>query len=172
MKLLIITLTLSVIVFNCAYSQILDEKSDCVVYESLFRELKMDKKDFSIYYKTSLQLLLKVNFKQIELVGVGSWMRKDTIKGMKSFFDKIEIGKLNDYQIRYKIPAHAIVNNLAPAINNSRQLVLTISPVVYSNNKRFAICSISARGEGDSVYLLANLNDSWQIVNFLNLGSP
>jgi hypothetical protein len=99
-------------------------------------------------------------------------MRKDTVKGMNTFFDHININTLNEYKLTDKIGRHPFTTILREKTSNSwPKSVLALSPIVYSTDNKLAVCSVyhfdNPEAASETIYLLQLAAGSYRIVKFL-----
>lgn len=156
------------LLYGCQlFSQVTDTKKSTTFYQSLLKQLGLDN-SIPIYNKTTLVTFKKIDFKKTDL---NKWMRKDTVKGMKAFFDEININTLNEYKLTDKIGKHPFITILHQKINSWPKSVLALSPIVYSKDNKLAICSVyhfdNPEAASETIYLLQVEARSWRIVKFL-----
>lgn len=164
----IATLFISLLYGCQLFSQVTDTKKNTAFYQSLLKQLGLDN-NMPIYDKTTLETLKKIDFKKTDL---NKWMRKDTVKGMKAFFDDININTLNEYKLTDKIGKHPFTTILHEKINNSwPKSVLALSSIVYSKDNKLAVCSVyhfdNPEAASETIYLLQLEAGSWRIAKFL-----
>src|ERR1700761_2292259 len=152
-----------------AYAQKRDIVRDNKVYSAILETsfFDNDKVRFKVYRKTSTNLLKLLDYKHIELNGLPLWIQKDTLIGTKQFFGSIDTGSFKNYELSLKIRNHEFIDTIpSKSIEYYSDVhYLILSPVIYSKNGRFALCTVANADGGLNAYILVFEKQKWRPVN-------
>jgi len=146
------------------------KSDDSEVYESAFFALQYEKNTLPIYYKTSLSVFKRIDFKKTD---VNKWLGTGSVKNCKSFFERINLDTIKETNITSNIGAHPITTKMyeEDIINHRAYPFFTLSPIIYSSDKALALCSIAYWGNRDdaseTILLLAFKEGKWLVVKYL-----
>ena len=166
MKQKIILLSFALLYTCLLFSQVTNSEKDSDLYRQLIIEMGVDK-DIPIFYRTNLKPLKRINIKDSSL----KWISKDTVERTGTFLNQININSLEENDLLNKIGTHPFTRKMYEVVNSRPQPFLALSPIVYSNDKKLALCSVyhwsSNEASSETVYLLRYGANKWQIVKFL-----
>lgn len=166
MKQQIIMLSFALLYACRLYSQVTNSEQDRNLYEQLIAQTGVDK-DIPVFYRTTLKTLKRIEIKDSGL----KWMSKDTVNGTQKFLNQINPDHLKEANLPNKIGIHLLVHKMYEYLHSRPQPFLALSPIIYSNDKKLALCSVynwsSNEASSETVYLLSYRLNKWQIVKFL-----
>ncbi|MDP9047575.1 MAG: hypothetical protein M3N14_05515 [Bacteroidota bacterium] len=169
MKNSIILLALSLLCNFQAYNQ-KSQINNETIYENLVNQSGFHK-NIPIYYKTSLEVFKRVDFKKMDLT---KWtVITKTDKDFKPFLDGIKLNSIQERDLTNQIGIHPFTCKGYEYVDKRPQELLILSPVIYSADKTMAACSIAYWGGIENaektIYLLEFKNGTWRIVKLLQV---
>jgi hypothetical protein len=185
MKNIMLLLFLNLLLYSQSHSQAIDIKNDTAIYKCLIKRLGIENPGINdtiaIFYKTSLKSLKLSDFKKTPLI---HWVlplnrrsNSPVIEGMKEFLDQIDINNLSEQELTVKIGKHPFKKIEYKTYRDrvmDHEFSLTFSPVIYSADKKMALCSVDQyygfNDGSQAIYLLMFRNGKWELVRALGLG--